>query len=437
MAPVTIVTDTTHYLPRELVERHGIVEVSLYVNWRRRTERESEHADFDAFYERLRTAPDLPTTSQPSVGDFLAVYEPLLAAGHDDRLAALSPADLRHVRVRPPGRRPARRAARLRQITVIDSRDRCGGLGLVAPRRRRGAAAGGDRDQIAARIREARDALKPSGSPSTRSSSCGAAGASARRRHGSAGRSRSSRSSRSSARSRRSSASAPRAAPSSGWSSTCACCARTAPTAGSSSTSRRPSRPRAGRARPRDLRQRAALRLGDRPGHRHPRRPRPARRRRPPARAGRVAGQARLGVAQRACRRLGHARHPPRRRQRDRRRMRHQSRTTIWIDAATGIATSAPSTPSSVAPIRIDDDDQERMDVDRAPVDDGWMHVVLDLLVDDATDGPDDRGRREVVEQRDDGDDQRRRSSRRRAGSGRGRPTAPRAAPRTGRPGSS
>ncbi len=38
---------------------------------------------FDAFYERLRNDPELPTTSQPSIGDFLAVWEPLLQDGQD------------------------------------------------------------------------------------------------------------------------------------------------------------------------------------------------------------------------------------------------------------------------------------------------------------------------------------------------------------------
>ena len=53
---------------------------------------------------------------------------------------------------------------------------------------------------------------------------------------------------------------------------------RTAPTRGWSSTSRRPSEAAgAGRARHRDLRVRAAGDLGDRPGDRHPRRPRAAR----------------------------------------------------------------------------------------------------------------------------------------------------------------
>ena len=42
-----------------------------------------EITDYDAYYDRLAEASDLPTTSQPSIGDFLAVYEPLLDAGHE------------------------------------------------------------------------------------------------------------------------------------------------------------------------------------------------------------------------------------------------------------------------------------------------------------------------------------------------------------------
>jgi fatty acid-binding protein DegV len=43
--PVTIVTDTTHYMPREVVEAHGLELVSLYVNWNGRQDRESDLPD--------------------------------------------------------------------------------------------------------------------------------------------------------------------------------------------------------------------------------------------------------------------------------------------------------------------------------------------------------------------------------------------------------
>jgi DegV family protein with EDD domain len=79
---VAVVTDSTTSLPPELIARWGIAEVSLYVGWAGDHRPEHEY-DLDEFYARLRESDDLPSTSQPSVGDFLAVYEPLAEAGRD------------------------------------------------------------------------------------------------------------------------------------------------------------------------------------------------------------------------------------------------------------------------------------------------------------------------------------------------------------------
>src|SRR5579875_1687166 len=81
--PVAIVTDTCHYLPPELIAERDIHQVSLYVHQDGVARRESEITDLDAYYEGLRTAAQLPTTSQPSIGDFLEVYEPLLDDGQE------------------------------------------------------------------------------------------------------------------------------------------------------------------------------------------------------------------------------------------------------------------------------------------------------------------------------------------------------------------
>jgi len=80
---VAVVTDSTPYLPRTLLERWEIPQVSLYVGWEGDLRPELEYEDLDAFYARLRDSPTLPVTSQPSVGDFLAVFEPLARAGRD------------------------------------------------------------------------------------------------------------------------------------------------------------------------------------------------------------------------------------------------------------------------------------------------------------------------------------------------------------------
>jgi DegV family protein with EDD domain len=77
------VTDSTPYLPARLVERWAIRQVSLYVGWEGDLRPEHEYDDLDAFYARLSASPQLPATSQPSVGDFLACFEPLVRAGRD------------------------------------------------------------------------------------------------------------------------------------------------------------------------------------------------------------------------------------------------------------------------------------------------------------------------------------------------------------------
>jgi DegV family protein with EDD domain len=83
MPSTAVVADTTSYLPSDLIARHDIHLVSLYVGIEGEQERESEIADLHDFYERLRISDQTVTTSQPSVGDFIAVYEPLLGEGKE------------------------------------------------------------------------------------------------------------------------------------------------------------------------------------------------------------------------------------------------------------------------------------------------------------------------------------------------------------------
>jgi DegV family protein with EDD domain len=156
MPDVAVVTDTTHYLPAALVAERGVREVSLYVNDGDRQQREADIADLDAFYDALRSASSLPTTSQPSIGDFLAVYEPLVREGRD--IVSI------HISGGISGTVEAARqaAAQLEQATieVIDSRMACGALGLVVLAAGAAAANGDDVRAVAARAHEAAEATR-------------------------------------------------------------------------------------------------------------------------------------------------------------------------------------------------------------------------------------------------------------------------------------
>ena len=158
--PVAVACDTTAYLPREVVDQHQIKLVSLYVNWEDGSERESEMPDFDGFYQRLRAADQLPTTSQPSIGDFLEVYEPLIEQGRDIVSIHISGGISGTVESARQAAERVAEAGRPGRITVIDSESGCGGLGMVAVAAARAALDGAGADEVVERARETRSHLK-------------------------------------------------------------------------------------------------------------------------------------------------------------------------------------------------------------------------------------------------------------------------------------
>jgi DegV family protein with EDD domain len=157
-AGVAVVTDTTTYLPPALIERWSIAQVSLYVGWAGDHRREDAY-DLDEFYARLRGSDDLPSTSQPSVGDFLACYEPLAEAGRD----VLSV----HIAGGLSGTcESAREAARTiaerghaGRIEVVDGETGAGGLGCLVLAAAEAAAQGQPLETVAEAVGRARRGL--------------------------------------------------------------------------------------------------------------------------------------------------------------------------------------------------------------------------------------------------------------------------------------
>ena len=161
MSPVAVATDSTSYLPRSVAAGEGIHQVSLYVGWGGDRERELEMPEgFDGCYEGLRRDPDVPTTSQPSIGDFLAAWEPLLEDGYD--VVSI------HLAGGISGTCEAARQAHAllaerglgARVEVIDGETACGGMGLLLLAAAAAARAGADKDAVAARVREARSVLR-------------------------------------------------------------------------------------------------------------------------------------------------------------------------------------------------------------------------------------------------------------------------------------
>jgi DegV family protein with EDD domain len=140
--PVAVVTDTTHYLPSALRERLGVKQVSLYVTWGDGLQRESDFPDYDDFYARLRDSTDVPSTSQPSVGDFVEVYEPLLAAGRDVVSLHLSGGISGTYGAATQAKAMVDERGGGGRIVVIDTETACGGLACLVMAAAAGAGAG-------------------------------------------------------------------------------------------------------------------------------------------------------------------------------------------------------------------------------------------------------------------------------------------------------
>jgi DegV family protein with EDD domain len=160
MAPVAVASDSTHYLPRALAQHEGIHQVSLYVGWKGQPERELEMDSFDAFYKRLHDDRELPTTSQPSIGDFLTVWEPLIEAGHDVVSIHLAGGISGTIEA-------ARQAHGLltergfgERVAVIDGETACGGTGLLLLAACAAARSGADLNAVVAHVRAARARLR-------------------------------------------------------------------------------------------------------------------------------------------------------------------------------------------------------------------------------------------------------------------------------------
>ncbi len=75
---VRVVTDSTSDIPPALAQELGISVVPLSVIFGDEVYREGIDINHDLFYEKMLRSKVLPTTSAPSVGDFLEVYERLL-----------------------------------------------------------------------------------------------------------------------------------------------------------------------------------------------------------------------------------------------------------------------------------------------------------------------------------------------------------------------
>jgi DegV family protein with EDD domain len=158
---IAIVCDSTSYLPDALLEREDAEIISLYVTVSGDQRREREIGDYSAFFERLRASEEGASTSQPSIGDFIDVYGPLLDAGKS--IISI------HLAAGISGTYESALQARQRlidedrggeRIRVIDSRTACGGMGMMVLAAAASARSGAGPETIVERVAAAREELR-------------------------------------------------------------------------------------------------------------------------------------------------------------------------------------------------------------------------------------------------------------------------------------
>ena len=85
---VTVVTDSCASVPEPLVKELGIEVVHYHVHTVQGTYRDGLDMSADDFYAWVKTAPEWPTTANPSAGEYLEAYR--RASQQSDGIVAIS-----------------------------------------------------------------------------------------------------------------------------------------------------------------------------------------------------------------------------------------------------------------------------------------------------------------------------------------------------------
>ena len=150
---VRIVTDSSADLPAELVQQHQITVLPCYVVVDDQTLKDGVDIQADDFYRRLQAGGPTPTTAQPTVADFQAVYQDLTSQG--DQVVSI------HVSRKLSGTLNSAEQAKGslygEAVEIIDSRLAAMPLGLVVLEAAALAAEGGSHQEVAEKVRQGLD----------------------------------------------------------------------------------------------------------------------------------------------------------------------------------------------------------------------------------------------------------------------------------------
>ncbi|MEA3345298.1 MAG: DegV family protein [Chloroflexota bacterium] len=151
MHHIAILTDSVSCLPDKLRREYSIQVIPLHVNFGSESHLDGVEMSMDEFYHRLREADPLPTTSAPSVGEYLTFYRQMAEEGAEAIIC------IPYGRQLGMGYGTALTAAQQMEeidIRVVDSGTGLMAEGFLALEAARAAAAGATVQEIMDRIQE-------------------------------------------------------------------------------------------------------------------------------------------------------------------------------------------------------------------------------------------------------------------------------------------
>jgi DegV family protein with EDD domain len=162
MGRIAFVTDSTAGVPKDQVARYNFSIIPLQVIFGTESFRDGVDLTQDQFYERLKSAKNLPTTSQPSVGDFESVYQKLLDDAEVESIISL------HLSPRLPSgtySNAVQAADRLsrdsgKKITVIDTNTVWMGEAMLCINAARAAEEGKSHEEVVKLIEDSKSKVK-------------------------------------------------------------------------------------------------------------------------------------------------------------------------------------------------------------------------------------------------------------------------------------
>lgn len=83
MSKIAIVTDSTSYMPTDLVQKHNITVAPQVLIWDDKTYRDGIDIQSAEFFARLKTSKTMATTSQVSVADMQNIFQGFVEQGHE------------------------------------------------------------------------------------------------------------------------------------------------------------------------------------------------------------------------------------------------------------------------------------------------------------------------------------------------------------------